>query len=143
MLDLFAVLYYTMTVEYNKRMNTSIDREKDWKGYRKVGNKMIPRDDLQALHIEYDNYLLQRLTDPAPYLTFKKYLSSRQLGFLCDFYDSIRFDDGSFVGEPGAEMWQKQYAMKGTIQYTSYLRHMNAPHISGSTCCCDTPSNAD
>ena len=125
-------------------MNTSINREKDWKGYRMVGkSKMIPKDALQALHIEYDNYLLQRLNDPAPYLTFKKYLASRSLGFLCDAYDAIRFNDGSFVGESGAEKWQKQYAMKGTIKYTSYLRHMNAPHINGSTACCNTPAFSD
>ena len=124
-------------------MNKSIDRQKDWKGYRIVGkSRMIPKDDLQALHIEYDNYLLQRLNDPAPYLTFKKYLASRSFGFLCDVYDAIRFGDGSFVGDAGLEIWKERYEMKGTIEYSAHLRHTNAPHIHGFTSCCDTPTTA-
>ena len=106
-------------------MNTSIDRKKDWKGYRKVSiGKMIARDDMQALHIEYDKYLLQRLQDPSPHLTFKKYLASRNLGFLCDFYDSIMKGNHKNLD-------RKDLVLTGTIEYTGLLNGTGSLDTAG------------
>ena len=96
-------------------MNTSIDLKKDWKGYRKVSiGKMIAFDEMQALHIEHDKYLLQRLSEPSPHLTFKKYLASRNLGDLCDFYDSV-------VRGTHKNLTKKDLVLTGTIEYTTCL----------------------
>lgn len=96
-------------------MNTSIDLNKDWKGFRKVGKgKMIAKDNLQALHLEYDKYLLQRLNDPSPHLTFKKYLASRDLGFLCDFYDAIIRGNHRHLSSAEA-------ILTGTINYQTWI----------------------
>ena len=106
--------------------NTSINRERLERLQNGGKSKMIPKDDLQALHIEYDTTCCNYLRS-GTILNLQKYLHQEVLDFYvyrwCHPFWWWKFRRGI--------RREKQHAMKGTIKYITSLQ--NALHINGST----------
>ena len=89
-------------------------KHQDWDGSKQVSKtKFLPEDDLQALRLEYDRYLVQRITSTHPHLTFKKYLAGKRLWDLCESFDIARFNLDEY----------NDCRLNGTISYTGSLKN--------------------
>ena len=76
--------------------------------------------DLLQLRNEYKNFLMQRMSQPSPHLTFKKFLAGKRSFDLLEFYDSIRNLSGEEYCFSGEISFGGNFSWEGCNTWTNY-----------------------